>query len=314
MSKSHYLMLTVIAGLTGVCIWQATQLGDLRNANSTLTTQLRTIASGRRPSGPDFPGASKKPDGQPDATFASKNTATEEDPAAAAAEKERLAREARFKEMRALDRTQRADAKILALKTKLNLTPEQEKLIRDAMAKASGDRDALREAGDARRRANGDKPDSEEVRKAEMAKFAATEAAQEAAITAAMSPEQLTAYEDYKTEQKANQVEARANQQLNELQNKLALTAEQKDAAFQFYAQQEQSGFDPGQIMAQGGDVQKAFEERQKATLEGMQSILTPEQYELYSKQEEERATMFRNNGGFGGFGRGPGGPPPPPR
>lgn len=314
MTKSHTIMLTLIAGLSGVCIWQAMSLSDLRSANSTLSTQIKSIAAGPRPSGPDAPGGGKKSDGSNAGEFASKNTATPEDPAAAAAEKERLAREARFKEMRTLDRTQRADAKILALKTKLNLTPEQEKLIRDAMAKASGDRDALREAVDARRRANGDKPESDEVRKAEMAKFAATEAAQEAAITAAMTPEQLTAYEDYKTEQKANQVEARANQQLNDLQNKLALTAEQKDAAFQFYAQQEQTGFDPGQIMSQGGDVQQAFEERQKATLEGMQSILTPEQYELYSKQEEERSAMFRNGGGFGGFGgfgRGPGGPPP---
>lgn len=311
MTKSHYAMLTVIAGLSGVCVWQAMSLSQLRSDNASLGTQIKSIASGPRPSGSD-PAAKngKSASATDDGTFASKNVASPEDPAAAAAEKERLAREARFREMRTLDRTQRADAKILALKTKLNLTPEQEKVIREAMAKASETRDALREAGEARRRANGDKPESDEVRKAEMAKFAATETDQEAAITAAMSPEQLTAYEEYKTEQKANQVEARANQQLNELQNKLALTPEQKDAAFQFYAQQEQTGFDPGQIMAQGGDVQKAFEERQKATLEGMQSILTPEQYELYSKQEEERATLFRNAGGFGGFGRGPGGPP----
>ena len=128
-------------------------------------------------------------------------------------------------------------------------------------------------------------------------------------VKAAMSEEQLTAYEQYKEEQKATQVETRATQQLNELQNKLSLSTEQKDAAFEYFAQQAQS-FDPGQIMAQGGDVQKAFEEQQKVTLEAMQQILTPEQYELYSKQEEQRAAMFREGGGFGLGGRGGFGPP----
>ena len=51
-----------------------------------------------------------------------------------------------------------------------------------------------------------------------------------------------------------------------------------------------------------------------KLMLEGMAAILTPEQYELYSKQEEARAALWREGGGGGGFGgpgRGPGGPPP---
>ena len=51
--------------------------------------------------------------------------------------------------------------------------------------------------------------------------------------------------------------------------------------------------------------------EWQKTMLEGTQAILTPEQYELYSKQEEERSALFRNGGGFGGFGGPRGGPPP---
>ena len=312
MTKSHYILLAALAGVSGLAAWQAMQLSELRDTNQALTTQAKTLISLAPSAAAVVPG-SRNQKAKPEGEFASKADALPA-PETSAAEAERIARDARFKEMRSLERTQRIDAKILALKTKLNLTPEQEADIRAAMEKGSADREALREAMDTRRRAGGATADTDKVRQEEMAKFAAAEAAQETAITAAMSEDQLAAYDAYKAEQKQTQVESRANQQLNDLQNKLSLTTEQKDAAFQFYAQQEQTGFDPGQIAAQGGDVQKAFEERQKTTLEGMQAILTPEQYELYSKQEEERSALFRSGGGFGGFGGPPRGGPPPGR
>ena len=308
-TKSHYILIAAPAGFSGLAAWQALQLSELRETNQALTAQAKTFISLAPSATAAVPGSRNKKV-KPDADFASR---TETPPAekTSAAEAERAARDARFKEMRSLERTQRIDAKILALKSKLNLTPEQEVAIRAVMEKGSSDREALREAMDARRRAGRATEDTDTTRQEAMAKFAAAEAAQETAITAAMSEDQLAAYDAYKAEQKQTQVESRANQQLNDLQNKLSLTAEQKDAAFQFYAQQEQTGFRPGQIAAQGGDVQKAFEERQKTMLEGMQAILTPEQYELYSKQEEELSALFRNGGGFGGFGGPRGGPPP---
>lgn len=311
MTRNQYLILTAFLLLGALAAWQAVQIHALREANAALTAQTKTLViadksepsppggQARRPEGGRGPGGNRR-EGAPGTAA----NATEE--------ADRLAREARFKEMRAMDRTQRIDARILNLKTKLNLTPEQETAVRAAMEKGSLDRDALREAMDARRRSGEEETDK--TRQANAAKFAASEAEQEKAITATMSDEQLTAYEAYKTEQKATQVEAQANRQLNDLQSKLSLTDEQKDAAFQFYADQEQNGFDPGKIIAEGGDPAKYFEERQKTTLEAMKQILTPEQYELYSKQEEERSTMFRNGGGFGGpRGFGGGGPPGPP-
>lgn len=300
MTKSSSLMLTAIVLLASLAAWQALQLQQMQDTNRALSTQVKTFLSvplSAKPAGP--PGA-KPTDAPPSDALVSRAVPVpgQETPEAAA---ERAARDARFQEMRLLDRAQRADAKILALKTKLNLTPEQETAVRAAMAKASATRDALRTAGDARRRAGGP-PEDEKTRQQEMAKFAATETDQETAIAAGLTEEQAAAYTDYKAELKQTQVESRANQQLNDLQNKLSLTAEQKDAAFQFYAQQEQNGFDPGAIAAQGGDVQKAFEERLQTTLAGMKTILTLEQYELYSKQEQERATLFRNAGGPGGM------------
>lgn len=306
MTRNQYLILTAFLLLGAFAAWQAVQIHALREANASLTAQTKTLVVADKSEPPPPGGQARRPEGG----RGPGGNRPEGAPANATEEADRLAREARFKEMRAMDRTQRIDARILNLKTRLNLTPEQEIVVRAAMEKGSLDRDALREAMEARRRAGEEETDK--TRQANAAKFAASEAGQEKAITAAMSDEQLTAYEAYKTEQKATQVEAQANRQLNDLQSKLSLTDEQKDAAFQFYADQEQNGFDPGKIMAEGGDPAKYFEERQKVTLEAMKQILTPEQYELYSKQEEERSTLFRNGGGFGrGFGGGPPGLPP---
>lgn len=309
MTRNQYLFLSAFLLLGAFAAWQAVQIHALRETNALLTSQTKTLVVAEKSEPPPPGGQARRPEGG----RGPGNGDRREGGGAANAKEEadRLAREARFKEMRTMDRTQRIDARILNLKTKLNLTPEQETAIRTAMEKGSTDRDALRESMDARRRAGTE--DTDKTRQADAAKFAASEADQEKAITAGMSDEQLTAYEAYKTEQKATQVEAQANRQLNDLQNKLSLTDDQKDAAFQFYAAQEQNGFDPGKIAAEGGDPAKYFEERQKTALEAMKQILTPEQYELYSKQEEERSTMFRNGGGFGGprGGFGGGGPPP---
>jgi hypothetical protein len=78
--------------------------------------------------------------------------------------------------MREMDRKQRQDAKLLALTTKLNLTTEQQAAIRAALEKGSADRDALREAGEVRRRSG--TRDTEEVRREDRTKYAEAEATQ----------------------------------------------------------------------------------------------------------------------------------------
>lgn len=231
-------------------------------------------------------------------------------------------REAKFRAFRELERKQRLDAKILALTTKLNLTPEQQTAIRAALEKGNAERDALREAGFSRRDAGG-KDDTEEVRRAEMAKFAAVDAAQEQAIAAGLSAEQLQAYTDYKTEQKQNSIENQANRQLGDLLKNFSLSEDQKDAAFQVYAKQAKDNpFEPDRIAAMGGDIRKIFEQQQKSELEAFKRILTPDQYELYKTQQEQRSSAFRSLTPGAGPGSGPvpgqnsgapGAPPPPP-
>lgn len=318
MTKSHIATLAAFVALGCFAAWQWTRIRELQEANAALEKQVAAASAAPRPvAGP--PGGGRRRPGGPNAQETPEVAVRAEAPPGQANNQndpERAAREARFREMRESERALRIESRLLALKTKLNLTPEQETAVRAAMEKANAEREALRQASAGLREEWAKLSDEERDarHREEVAKFAAVDAAQEAEITALMSEEQLAAYEQYKSEQKQTEVENRANMQLGQLQSMLSLTEEQKDAAFQYFAQQAQT-FDPREIMAQGGDPREFFEEQQKAQLEAMRQILTPEQFELYSKQEEQRANMFRNGGGRGGFGP-PGGrgfgPPPP--
>lgn len=303
MSKSHYVTVGALVVLGGIAVWQFMEISALKEANASLMQQAKagpSLAKSPVLSGPEKMGKAGAA-GTPGGTEGAEN------PEAAARTAEETARAAQFRKMRQMDRVQRQDAKILALTTKLNLTPEQAAAVRAALEKGSAERDAIRDAGDERRRAG--TPDSDEKRRADMATFAAIETAQEANITAGMSADQLAAYSEYKTEQKQSTVESQANRQLGDLSNKFSLTEEQKEAAFQYYAAQEQdNGFDPARLAAEGADMRTVFEQRQKQQLEAMKQILTPEQFELFNTQEEQRSTMFREMTPGGPVG-GPGGP-----
>ncbi|RYD38471.1 MAG: hypothetical protein EOP86_00745 [Verrucomicrobiaceae bacterium] len=297
MTKTRFITAGGFAFLGVLTAWQFLQIQDLKESNNALARQVKLVPAEKLPT--------VRPASQIAKADVAKRAEAKEstEPAAARPEDaERAAREARFQEMRQMDRAQRHDARVLALTTKLNLSPEQQNAVREALQKGSADRDAVREAGDARRRDGAQ--DTDETRRADMAKIAAIDAAQEENIAATMSGDQVTAYADYKNEQKQVTVENRANQMLGDLQNRFSLTDEQKDAAFQYFAKQEQeSGFDPVQIVAQGGDPMALMEQMQKERLEALKQILTPEQFALHSAQEAQRAEMFRSMqpGGTGG-------------
>ena len=54
-------------------------------------------------------------------------------------------------------------------------------------------------------------------------------------------------------------------------------------------------GFDPSQVIAQGGDPMELMQQMQKDRLAALQQILTPEQFALHSEQEAQRAEMFQS-------------------
>ncbi len=285
MTKSQVLTLAGFALLGGIVVWQSLRIGEIQDTNTALARSKPSTlqAVSPRPDGNgENPGPKPPPDGRG------------EPPGGNPQGSGRGNREAHFRKMREMDRKQRQDSRMLALTTKLNLTPEQQTAIRAALEKSSTEKDTLREAGETRRR-SGTK-DTEEVRRADMAKFAELDTLQEKTIAATLSAEQLAAYTEYQAEQKRTTVENKANQQLGDLLTRFSLTEDQKDAAFQVFAkQEEENSLEPSRVAAMGGDFVKLFEERQKAQLDSLKQILTPDQYELYKTQQEQRSATFRN-------------------
>lgn len=292
--RNHTLLWGGFLALGAVVVWQGFRLGQVQKINSALSQQIREISPAQTvsaPVGETIPPSGESPRPGPPGGEAPPG-------------KHGGAREAKFRKMRELDRKQRQDAKILDLTTKLHLSPEQQDAIRAALEKGSAGRDALRDAGEQRRRSG--QQDSEATRREDAEAFAAIDAAQEQAIAASLSAEQVLAYTEYQTEQKRTTIENRANQQLGDLLTRFSLTEDQKDAVFQFFArQEEENGFEPSRIAAWGGDFMALFEQRQKDKLAALKQILTPEQYSLYQSQEEQRSATFRNLI--------PGGPPAQP-
>jgi hypothetical protein len=289
--KKPTIVLSVLSLLlTGVAAWEWQQLSGLRDENDLLHAKVRKLSSATKlvassPRGPDTAreSAPARPGEKGEAATASQGPSG---PGRTPEER------ARFQKMREVQRAQRIESRLLSLSTKLNLTPAQKEAVQAALEKGSKDREALREA--AFNNTDGKPPGAE--------KFAASEKAQEDAILAALTPEQLTAYDEYKQAEKQTRVETRASQQLNELQSSLSLTAEQKDAAFQLFAEQAQTST-VGPAAPGDTEAAKAREAQHQATLTAMEKILTPEQFELYQKQDAQRTELFGN--------RGPGGPPP---
>lgn len=298
MSKNTIMMAAIVA-LTCLSVWQWAQGRALQQSNAALQAQIRVYTAAPKPVESRSPLERRTAGPATESPAAGSVAANGTTPGTPPRDPQEAQREARFREFRQMDRAQRADSRILTLKTKLNISPEQEGLVRAALTKGSGERDALRQTIAARSR--GTEAEEQERRRGDAKQFAAIDAAQEKAITDSFTAEQLAAYGEHQAEERKNEVENQANRQLGDLQNRLSLTEDQKEAVFQQFARQAQT-FNWRDMMAQGTDMQAAMEEQMKGQLEAMKQILTPEQFELYNKQEEQRAGMFRN----GGF------PPPP--
>jgi hypothetical protein len=276
--------------LSPVAAWEWHQIGELREENSALAVKARKVAAAAKMMAPEELPSQKTADRKASPADVEKTASSRPGPERTPEEK------ARFEKMREVQRAQRIESRLLALTTKLNLTPDQKEAVQAALEKGSKDRDAIREA--AFNSADGKRPGPEQ--------FAASEKTQEDAILATLTPDQLGAYDEYKQAEKQTRVETRASQQLNELQSSLALTPGQRDAAFQLFAEQAQNSA-IGSSAAPDADPAKAWEAQHQLTLQAMEKILTPEQYELYQKQDAQRTELFGKRGPGGAPTRGPG-------
>lgn len=181
---------------------------------------------------------------------------------------------------------QRVEARLLAWKGPLNLSAGQEAQLRAAMESGERKLEVLSRT----------KPEKGAPFQAFLEEGAALQLAQEEEIKSLLSEDQRAALEEQKTQELRTKAEVQAGKQMAKLQENLILTGEQQDAAFQMYAQQAMA-FDPVKIIREGREPAAVLEEQRMAAKELLQQILTPEQFKLFARQEEERRSLKRERG-----------------
>lgn len=174
---------------------------------------------------------------------------------------------------------QQMDAKLAGMKTRLNLTPEQETAIRDIMAKQM-------EKG----LAAAQKMFGGEMSKEEMEKMGKNSKSEEESIKELLTPEQKAAYSEYEQEEKLRMTRLVANSELMQMQAALQLDEAQQDKVFEVLTERTMSQFDrqkdnPAAAM----DFRAQFDKK----LELMKSVLTPDQFERYKKMQEQQLKMI---------------------
>ena len=193
---------------------------------------------------------------------------------------------AKMEEQRKEARIRRIDERLAALKTRLNLTPDQEAKLRALLENSpemglgglpfmttNVSRDGK---GGAVSIGAGVATSSDNANGANF----------EEQLAALLSPEQRDEFTTFQQEQRENRVEIATNREMAQLQQQLTLTPEQKDQAFQALgdiarkeAENPQRGFDPA-----------AMEAAKQARTDALRPILTPEQMKAY---ESNPATSF---------------------
>lgn len=176
---------------------------------------------------------------------------------------------------------QQLEGKIAGMKSKLNLTPEQESQIRTLLEQQSNAGSEL-----AQKMLTG------KMTKEEMADIQKLQADPEAQIKALLSPEQQTAYSELQTEERHNNARLMANGELLQMQSALGLSQEQQDKVFQaLYAQTEQqlSG-------AANGSNAKSYDPATIITqkLEALKGVLTEEQFTRYKAMQEQQMKLIQ--------------------
>lgn len=111
-----------------------------------------------------------------------------------------------------------------------------------------------------------------------------------------LDADQLVAYEGFRDEQRANEVEIRANQELTRMQRMLDLTWWQKDRAFEVLARLAEedlaaAGDEPGKPRFNHA----RYREQQQRRQDAMAEILSPEQLELYAAGGGPAPVMFES-------------------
>jgi hypothetical protein len=197
------------------------------------------------------------------------------------------------------------EQRMLVLQSRLKLTPDQAKSLKDAMAAdQQARRDAYRQA-----RESGQMPDPAAM--ASINSFDRT-------MASVLSPTQQVQYQQEQADEKTARAETAATAQVDNLMPLLQLSDDQKEKAMTALYQQQLSAPDPGNPGNNQNPLGTMAQQGQ-AIETAMKSVLTSDQYALYQQNEQLQQQGFANfangggrrggnnggNGGGGGQGQG---------
>jgi hypothetical protein len=174
---------------------------------------------------------------------------------------------------------QQMENKISALKLRLKLTEEQEAGIRDVL-QAQFDRASEITA----RMFQG------KISREEMEKMGAADANIDDSIRGLLTPEQVSAYDQFQKEERQLQAAQVANMELFQMQGALQLTTEQQDQVYNILYDQNLKAMSTSE-----GRTFDSWQDRMKARTESLRTVLTAEQFQAYEKQQEVQRQMANN-------------------
>ena len=180
---------------------------------------------------------------------------------------------------------QQTEAKIGALKARINLTDDEEKAIRDIMGKAADHQADLAQKMMAGQLSQDDLKKSVADKKAD-------DAAVDQQIQNVLTPAQYIDYQNAKNDDKKNQAQLQANAEMMQVQSSLQLTDDQKNQVFTalYSGYAAQAGVDGVKQPYDDLDIDGQMEAKKAA----MQAVLTPDQFATYCKFVDSQKQMFK--------------------
>jgi hypothetical protein len=171
------------------------------------------------------------------------------------------------------------DGKMSALKTRLNLTSEQETSIREILAKQSkAGSDMVQQMFSGGGLKTNDLTNVREL-------------TGDAQIKALLTPEQAAAYDAFQKEEQNANLRLIANSELLQLQSALQLDETQQDKVFTVLADQAQAQFmDPQTNAGSAIDFRGMLQRKADA----LRPVLTPDQFERYQKFQQQQLNMIQ--------------------
>lgn len=172
------------------------------------------------------------------------------------------------------------------MKTRLNLTPDQEQAIREILA----------------RQIERSTEFSQKILAGKLTKQEAAQSAKEMGnpddqIKALLTPEQQAAYQDYKTDDNAASGRLLANAEMLQMQNVLGLSQEQQDQVFNaLYNHAQRRLAEQGSTLSPRPGDPTAWMQRDLAEkLKALEGILTPAQLQSYRQMQEAQLKLMKN-------------------